>query len=313
MFKKIILGTATVAAFTLISLGLPSATSAQFTPPLDAMDELNSQSPSGGLNSTDYINRANNAVNNANNQQDPFNQQPQQDPFGNSPPGGDFTPPPAPGGGGGFGTEGFGVPQSIANIKTLTAWGGTRVVAHRTGQILQDARQVSILATAVDDYFDDGEQGNDAIAGDGIYTNITINEDYISPEAHQVKTKLIQSLQFVETLTPMQFNQVPIASTEPLSPLPRITDLESKQDERLTYWAVNFLHDYRINPDEIDGEFYPTFLPPPPRAPNIPLPITFTPRPQVEENDADGEGDDGDLFDDDVTGTPQGNASSRYF
>jgi len=40
-----------------------------------------------------------------------------------------------------------------------------------------------------------------------------------------------------------------------------------EQDRKLTDWAQRFLRDYRINPDDPDSEFYPTYLPPPPRAP----------------------------------------------
>ncbi len=208
---------------------------------------------------------------------------------------------------------------ALAAPATLRAWGGERITCHRTGQVLQDAREISILATASGNYFDDGQNGNDAVAGDNIYTNITASEDFISPEAQLIKTKLIQTLEYASNLDSMQFFQVRVSTTEPTSPLAKYNDLQMEQDRKLTDWAQRFLRDYRINPDDPESEFYPTYLPPPPRAPNIPLPINFTPR-TVESTGPNGEGGGpgpasaaSAFGDESVTGEPIGNASSRYF
>lgn len=214
-------------------------------------------------------------------------------------------------------------PAAYAAPATLTAWGGERIVAHGTGQILQDARVLSILATASGNYFDDGQNGNDANAGDNIYTNITINDDYISPEAQLVKTKIIQTLAYTSAQNAQQFLQVAIATTEPTSPLPQVRDLQERQDVKLTEWMTLPLAQFRVNPNDKESEFYPTYLPPPPRAPNIPLPVTFTPK-KINSNATGPNGQplpaaggisaaDGTVFGGDVTGEPIGNASSRYF
>lgn len=218
-----------------------------------------------------------------------------------------------------FGPQQGGFNVAAINVAppTLRAWGGERLVCHRTGVVLQDAREIKILASAAGSYFDDGENGNDASANDNLYTNITISDEFISPEAQLIKTKLIQTLQFTSELSPMDFFQVRAATTEPQSPLPKVSDLEAERDRKLSEWLQRFLRDYRINPEDGGSEFYPTFLPPPPRAPNIPLPSNFTPKEAAGDQTGAGGagfGAPGSVFDDrGVTGEPLGNASSRYF
>lgn len=380
-------------------LGFATASHAQIGAgyaPLDAMDTLNAAPTGGAGGSFNPVDRARGAAA-ASPYGAPAGRDPAMNPFGAAAgrdpgmnpfgaPGGDpFGGQPGGPAPGAFGAQpgAFGQPggfgQAATNAfqapATLTAWGGERIICARTGQILQDARELSILATAKANYYDDGENGNDAVANDNTWTNITINDtDYISPEAHFVKSKLIQTLQFVSpppmnaekagsfeqglsmdlqglvarsdaslrsylfrprkaetmdffsNLTPMEFNQVRVATTEPLSPLPKMVDLERDQDAKLRQWGVMFLSDYRLDPDDFAGEFIPTFLPFPPRAPKAPLPSNFSPMTQ-EEFEAQqesqqgsggrgrGGGRGGDLYGGGMgaPGEPMGGASSRYF
>jgi hypothetical protein len=346
---------------TKLSIGVlvftPSLVLAQvgFLAPSSAMDTLSGGSTGGGTFGG-AIGRANSAVGAASN-------------AGATP----FDRPAAPydpAGGGFFGgaasptgaqTTNFNT-DVLANIDTLKAWGGERIICRKTGEILQDGREISILATATGNYFDDGQNGNDAAADDRTYTNITINDtDYISPEAHYVKSKIIQTLQFVspppetnqiedsveegigsdlqgiatrsgdlrkylfsprktmsmtyfQNLTPMQFSGVQVATTEPLSPLPKMLALESKQDEKLRDWGETFLKDYRLEPDKFESAFIQTFMPPPPRAPNTPLPASFTPHSEDDEEGGSGAGGGSEnLIGGSAAGDPMGGASSRYF
>ncbi|MCC6546769.1 hypothetical protein IT570_06325 [Candidatus Sumerlaeota bacterium] len=305
------------------------------TAPPEAMDTLSGSSTGvGGLG----IDRARQVAGDANAASaSPFGEMQAVDggsPFGAPPAAGDGGNPfGAPGGTNAFGepTGGgnpFGDPYAglapaaaYAAPATLSAWGGERIVAHGTGQVLQDARVISILATAQGNYFDDGKNGNDATAGDNIYTNITINDDYISPEAQLVKTKIIQTLAYTSDQKAQTFFQVPVTSTEPTSPLPKVSELEERRDVKLTQWMTSPLAQFRVNPDDKESEFYPTYLPPPPRAPNIPLPVSFTPK-KIESGNvgpdgrplpAGAAGSEASAFGGDVTGEPVGNASSRYF
>ena len=103
----------------------------------------------------------------------------------------------------------------------------------------------------------------------------------------------------------------------------QILDLEKQQDEKLRDWGEQFLRDYRVNPDKFDSEFITTYMPPPPKAPNIPLPVSFTPH--ILGEDEQGQfggginlygrqvGVNDVIGDSSVTGEPIGNASSRYF
>lgn len=396
MIRQKSLSTCSAFALVALVLGVSAPVRAQFAADYAAagagFDTLNSAST--GPSNFNAINQAQNTVNNVNAGQfggNPFGDPSMGggNPFGDPGAGGFAAQGGSPFGaapGGPFGASPFGQPgspfgqpggQPQFNLKppTLRAWGGERIVDHVTKQVLQDARELQILSTATGSYFDDGQTGNDAVAGDNIYTNITINDNYLSPEAHVIKSKLIRTLMFVSpppsdevgernidqqvtqdlqgvnaqkdpelrryimaprksmtmesysNLTPMEFAQVRIATTEPLNPLPKITDLERDQDEKLRDWATRFLRDFRVNPDDISSEFYPTFVPPPPRAPNIPLPITFSPNilrdaqgnPIAAQGGAAAPsgpvyaGGPNDPFAGDASGEPIGNASSRYF
>lgn len=393
MKKRLVIAAGLITA---AGLSLPSASQAQvgagmYAPP-DAMDSLSGQSVGGaaGGGGFDPVGRARNAAGAAGAQGNPF-AAPQGNPFGAGAGAGAGNPFDGGGanpfGGGGAGDpfgggNPFGGPQGnqFANQvsqyippATLTAWGGERIIDVRTGQIMQDARELSILATATGNYFDDGQNGGDAVAGDNIWTNVTINDtDFISPEAHFVKTKMIQTLQFVSpptnaieeqesveeglftdlqgistrssidlrqylfapreaqtldffsSLTPMQFSQVRVATTEPLSSFPQMMELEEFQDKFLRDWGNLYLREYRVDPDKFDSEFIPTYLPPPPRVPNTPLPENFLPYEPPEDSEEGqggvgpggnpfGGGKGGDLFGGDASGEPIGNASSRYF
>jgi len=369
--KQALLG-AVLGGSLLLPAGAFAQVGAAFYAPPDAMDQMSGASTGAG-GAGNYIGRAQGAAGQANaNQQNPFGPQGanQQNPFGaqganqQNPFGAQGANQQNP-----FGAQpgqGFGQQQQQqqqpAEPAKLTAWGGERIVGVRTGQILKDARELSILATASGNYYDDGERGHDAVANDNIYTNITINDDeFISPESHYVKTRIIQTLKFVSpppdgvvegenveqgllrdlqgivsrtdaslrtylfepresermdffaNLTPMEFSQVRVASTNPFSGLPHLMDLEREQDRKLREWGENFLREYRINPDEFASPFYKTFLPPPPRAPRVPMPANFYPHEIDEDEEGAGRGFGGAGFEGSTAGAPIGNASSRYF
>jgi hypothetical protein len=307
-----------------------------FIAPPDALDELSGGSSSGGLNPGTFLDRASGALDAATNR---FGQSllPQNannqggDPFGSggpggpggftpppfSPPGG-FTPPPfSPPGGGPPGAGGFGAAVAGATGR-LNASGGERIRSRISGQLLQDARSLKIFATAVQNYYDDGTSGGDAVAGDQVYTNITERNDVMAPDEFVAKSKLLNGLRAIEEMSPQDFTGVRVATQEPTSTLPKLTDLEKERDDRLKAWADQFLRDYRVNPDQMTSPFLPVYMPLPPRAPDIALPAEFSPRwrPQKNSNNergADGGGTLGRTINDSVNGEPVGAASSRYF
>lgn len=326
-----------LAAIAVAVVLSASGAHAQFDPinaPSDAMDTLNSAPVGSAGGSFDPIGRARGAVGAANAAPgaaaaDPFGAPPAgfapgANPFGGPPPG--F----AAGGANPFGGPpgGFSAPAIKAPKVTNTAWAGERIIKVNGGVpdgLLQDAREIKILpefaGTSGGRYYDDGKTGNDAVAGDSTFTNITISSgEYISPEEQAIKSKLIQTLDYMSRLDPMDFFHVPVATSEPLSSLPKEIELEKKMDDTLRKWIVQLLTPYQRK-TETGETFIPAYLPPPPRAPEVPLPSNFAPKdPPENTTDANGNnvaggaaGTKGGEAGGDVTGEPIGNASSRYF
>lgn len=316
----------TAAAALLLAAGSAVAQpGGGFLAPPDALDTVSGGSASGGLNPGTFLDRANNAVDAATNNLGegllPQSNQagPGGDAFGDPAAGGGpggftppaFTPPGAPGAGG-FGTAVAGA------TGRLNAIGGERIKSRISGQLLQDARSLKIFASAVQNYYDDGSaEHGDAVAGDQVYTNITEKTDVMAPDEFVAKSKLLNGLKAIEEMSPLDFTGVRVATQEPTSTLPKLTDLEKERDDRLKAWADQFLRDYRVNPDQMTSPFLPVYMPLPPRAPDIALPAEFSPRWRPEETANELEGEDGGTFgrsiDDSVNGEPVGAASSRYF
>lgn len=312
----ILLGTFAVA---LLPLTDALAQGAGFTAPLDAMDELSGAPVGGGgaVVGTGAIDRARGVAQPGQQQQPGF--QPGM-------PGMMMDP----GMEGEFGMMGFGYgmqqqqQQAYVPPATVRAWGGERVIQYHPDpdvaihdylddDILADAREIRILQTA------EGSYPNVVTVGtDEIRQNINLRRDYISPEAHVVRTRLVQTLRYMSMLNPREFTFVRVATTEPLSPLPKMIDLEAEQDERLTQWMEDFMAPFVLPREE--GEEYelvPSFLAPPPRAPNLPLPSNFRPETEAQEEQEGGQpgmmGGAGPGFEPGFEGGPMGGASSRYF
>lgn len=191
----------TISLLAPVSTALGQA--GAFVAPTSAMDTLNSAPAGGGLNPSTFTDRANAVA-----------AQAQQGPGGFTPPaggpgGGGFVPPAGfqaidpTGGGGAPGAPG--APGGFPTIPSFTGIGGQRVVsALNRSRVLQDARQVRITQLAIASltgdgrYYDDGVSGNDAAPGDGIYTNVSLSDDYIAPDEFAIKTRLLNLMRAVE-------------------------------------------------------------------------------------------------------------------
>jgi len=290
----------TAAAVGLLCLSLPEQADAQggfatgFADP-GAMNELNQMG--GATPGTFGIDRARAVA--GGQQGDPFAQQqnqfggdpfgPQQGQFGAEFDGG-FGPgfDPAFGGGEGFGPgfqPGFGPQQQQQAYRpppTVRAFYGDRIICPITGQILQDAVEVNVLADRVDEsYFNDGRRGGDFLEGDDIWTNVTTRQDEIAPEAGLVRTRMVRALELAEGLDPAEFHfEIRVASTDPLSNLPQVIDLEEARDEKIRDWAPQFLNRFRTDPDDPDPlnwDFRAAHVPTPPALPESQLPPNFRP------------------------------------
>lgn len=198
------------------------------------------------------------------------------DPFGGA---GGFGGDPF-GGAGGFGGQpggGFNIPQ-IPEVKAIY---GTRVICHVTGEMLDDAYEVSILESFKDSYHDDGKTGMDYKAGDLTWTDVKQDDTtYMSAEAHLVKTRLIQGLRKLEDLPTNVFSGSLVLSAEPLTEgVATVVEKEEEKDKFLESWSQKFLQDFRVDPAKAERawDFYQTYLPPPPVPPDRNVPSNFYP------------------------------------
>lgn len=235
---------------------------------------------------------------------------------------------------------------------TITVITGTRVFDAVTGELLDDPQERQVAAALRDSFFDDGTHG-DLLAEDGQYTNVDTRSDVVGPLNQRVKEQLVKALLVAEQMGPIEFYGLTLLSTqrhrdiprsrawklvpdedgpgymlrevevdEPLT-VPKFREVRMERDAKLRDdWADRFLQEYRKNKDSLTSEFYPLYIPLPPVPPSTapPAPETWQPfaTPNVLE---DIEGEDGGRIrfedwartDNNVTGEPIGNASSRYF
>lgn len=172
-----------------------------------------------------------------------------------------------------------GAPAAAQNVPKAQAFYGTRLRCKITGQLLQDARRVTVIATLLSsgNYSDDGKTLGDAKAGDGIYTHVDFKNDVISPEANLVKSRVITSLINASKIPPADFFNIRVATSEPLSATTNVLEAEAQRDAKLEEWGKAFLRDYRVTPEDPASPFIPVYIPIPPRAPRLPVPATFYP------------------------------------
>jgi len=254
--------------------------------PTGAMDTLNAGSPSGGLNSSTYIGRANAAAGAANN------------PFGAPAGGPAYAPPPAPGMYPGMafpgmaypapgaypGQPGLAQPTPTQGPPPVTVITGERIYSHLQfgaypPELLQDAEKIkvpNIVKELQKQYFDDGTHG-DAKANDNQWTYITQRNDVMSPEEFRILNRIIAALTSSEDTNPRDFFRLPVATTEPLSNLPQLMDLEKRRDDKIGEWNKRVLAEFRQNKEEVSSQFWPVFVPPPPTAPRMEIPPGFNP------------------------------------
>ncbi|MBX7246599.1 MAG: hypothetical protein K1X53_13970, partial [Candidatus Sumerlaeaceae bacterium] len=93
-------------------------------------------------------------------------------------------------------------PAVATPAPTIQVLFGKRVYDAVTGQLLEDARRLTVPATEADKYLDDGIHDN-GIQGDGIRGNVeTIKDQFIGNETNEIKDQLINSVREAETLAP---------------------------------------------------------------------------------------------------------------
>jgi hypothetical protein len=150
---------------------------------------------------------------------------------------------------------------------------GERVTCHVMGTLLEDIHYEYVPEDEKNSYYDDGVNGGDLLADDNIWTNYTERNDVLSPDANHLKLIYMRMLERVADMNPIEFFGIPVASEEPLSPLPRISNQERDRDETfLRRWHAQFLALYRQDSEDPLSDFYPIFVPGPPPPPDSPAP-----------------------------------------
>jgi len=161
------------------------------------------------------------------------------------------------------------VPPPVKRILVLT---GERVTCHVMRTLLEDIHYEYRPESEKGEYYDDGTHG-DLQPNDNIYTNYSERNDVLSAEANRFKLLYMRMLELCEQTNPIEFFRIPVATEEPLSTLPRLSDEERDRDETfLRQWHSQFLKMYRQDDEDPASDFYPIFVPSPPRLPETPAP-----------------------------------------
>jgi hypothetical protein len=189
-----------------------------------------------------------------------------------------------------YGQPGYGVPGAVPGafgqpavpaaptpappppVKQILVLTGVRVTDAWSGALLEDIHYEYRPETEKGEFYDDGTHG-DLQAGDNIWTNYSEDNHVLSPESNRIKLIYLRMLSLGEDTNPLEFFRIPVATEEPLSNLPRLSDQEKDRDETfLRQWQRQFLSRYRQDENDPTSDFYPIFVPNPPRPPETPAP-----------------------------------------
>lgn len=192
----------------------------------------------------------------------------------------------------------------------ITVIAGIRVFDAVTGELVDDAIRRKVPETDKDKggYYDDGTHG-DMTPNDGIYTRIDGEKrDAIGASNQKVKEQLIQALRVAEGYSPVEFYGFSLMSTDRTDPVPRNETWKVVKDPRgLGYmlkeepsatpisvpkyrdklkekdkivkedWAYRFLQEYRKKKDDLASDFFPVYIPQPPQPPSTMPPASWMP------------------------------------
>lgn len=165
-----------------------------------------------------------------------------------------------------------GVQPPLPAVKKILVLTGERVTCHVMGTLLEDIHYEYRPEAEKGEYYDDGTHF-DLQAADNIWTNYREHDLVLSPEANRLKLVYMRMLEVSEETNPLEFFGIPVATEEPLSTLPRVSDEERDRDETfLRQWHRQFLALYRQDPEDPMSDFFPIFVPSGPRPPDTPAP-----------------------------------------
>ena len=191
----------------------------------------------------------------------------------------------------------------------ITVISGVRVFDAISGELVDDVIKKKVDESEKDKYFDDGTHG-DMVAGDEIYTRVDGEQrDVIGAASQKVKERMITALKVAADYGPIEFYGYTLMSTDRQQPIPRneawtltkdpsggpglvlaeravdkpievpkYRDKMREKDAKVKDdWSLRFLQEYRKKKDDLSSEFFPVYLPQPPRPPATLPPVGWTP------------------------------------
>jgi len=167
-----------------------------------------------------------------------------------------------------------GVTPPVEAEKQILVLTGQRVLDAVTKALLEDVHFEKVPEDRKNvAFYDDGTHG-DLVPNDNIWTNILEERrDVLSPESNYIKLIYLRMLEISEETNPIEFFRIPIATDEPLSSLPKVSEKEADRDETfLRTWNKQFLALYRQDGENPESDFLPIFVANAPQKPETPAP-----------------------------------------
>jgi len=150
--------------------------------------------------------------------------------------------------------------------------------------VLDDPRRIEITEDRIHEFSDDGRTLGDMVANDGLYSRILpeSTEQYIGGDSQYSLTRMIAVLKVAQELSPLDFFNVNVLTTERFSSVPKMrakvmekNDKVHLLDERGNFsgWSDVFLKDYRVDRENPESKFFDLYVPAPPSPPAIKSPV----------------------------------------
>lgn len=155
-----------------------------------------------------------------------------------------------------------GAPALPKEEKKYTAYEGVHEWCVKCGKELRKPKRIEILESQLSGYYDDGPQGGhgDAVAGDGIYSNVTEERDRLCDEDYYQLQAIQRLLIHAEKDSPVEFYMVTAATEDPVSnppsPIPTYGYWTTQRTEFLSDYTLRVLAPFK---DPISGIFYQHF------------------------------------------------------
>lgn len=193
-------------------------------------------------------------------------------------PGGTQTPTPSP------------TPKRYPALKGQRVYDAVSYRRNReNATILDDVRRIEISEDELPQYSDDGKTLGDFEANDGVYSQILppSTNDYIGGTTNFYLQRIITMLRNAEELDPLDFFGLQATTTERFSDVAKLRQKTQEQmakvasidkTQNMTGWAQTFLKDFRVDPKDPYGRFFPLYVPRYPEPPSVPpLPAPWKP------------------------------------